>query len=83
MGNINKTSSCDTDLDDLNHKFLQPTVPEITNITYLTSLESCDRNNCDIIFSDILMIFFLDEINPKILKLIFPKILYMIYMIFI
>jgi len=42
-----------------------------------------DRNNCDIIFSDILMIFFLDEINPKILKLIFPKILYMIYMIFI
>jgi len=51
IGNIKPTLSCDTDLDDLNHKFLQSTVPEFTNNTYLTSLESCDRNNCDIIFS--------------------------------
>jgi len=40
-----------TDLDDLNHNILQSTVPEFTNNTYLTSLESCDRNNCDIILS--------------------------------
>jgi len=49
IGHIKLTLSCDTDLDDLNHKFLQSTVPEFTNNTYLTSLESCDRNNCDII----------------------------------
>jgi len=30
---------------------LQSTVPEFTNNNYLTSLESCDRNNSDIIFS--------------------------------
>jgi len=51
IGNIKPTLSCDTDLDDLNHKFLQSTVPEFTNNTYLTSLESCDRNNCAIIFN--------------------------------
>jgi len=69
---------------------LQPTVPEITKTTYLTSLESCDRNSCDIIFSfncvsqcDVLKSILsiksnatgLDEINPKFLKLILPKIL--------
>jgi len=90
IGNIKPTLSCDTDLDDLNHKFLQSTVPESTNNTYLTSLESCDRNNCDIIFSfncvsqcDVLKSILsiksnatgLDEINPKFLKLILPKIL--------
>jgi len=77
-------------INDLNHKFLQSTVPKITNNTYLTSLESCDRNSCDIIFSlncvsqydvlkSILSFKFnatgLDEINPKFLKVILPKIL--------
>jgi len=82
IGKIKPTLSCDTDLDDLNHKFLQSTVPEFTNNTYLTSIESCDRNNCDIIFSfncvsqcDVLRPILsikskatgLDEINPKFL----------------
>jgi len=90
IGDIKPTLSCDTDLDDLNHKFLQSTVPEFTNNTYLTSHESCDRNNCDIIFSfncvsqcDVLQSILsfksnatgLDEINPKFLKLILTKIL--------
>jgi len=90
IGNIKPTLGCDTDLDDLNHKFLQSTVPEFSNNTYLTSLESCDRNNCDIIFSfncviqyDVLKSILgiksyatgLDEINPTFLKLILPKIL--------
>jgi len=88
IGNIKPTLSCDTDLDDLNHKFWQSNLPEFTNNTYLTSLESCDRNNCDIIFSfncvcqcDVLKPILsiksnatgLDEINPKILKRILPS----------
>jgi len=87
---IKPTLSCDTDLYDLNHEVLQSTVPEFTNTTYLTSLECCDKNNCDIIFSfncvsqcDVLKSILsiksnatgLDEINPKFLKLILPKIL--------
>jgi len=90
IGNIKPTLSCDTDLGDLNHTFLQSTVPEFTNNTYLTSLESCDRNNCDINFRfncvsqcDFLKSILgiksnttgLDEINPKFLKLILLKIL--------